>query len=47
MKTRSDVLVDATWLDAHLHGPAVRVVEVDASTGLTAHRAVAPLPFWR
>jgi thiosulfate/3-mercaptopyruvate sulfurtransferase len=31
MKTRSDVLVDAAWLDAHLHDPAVRVVEVDVS----------------
>jgi len=31
MKTRSDVLVDAGWLDAHLHDPAVRVVEVDVS----------------
>ena len=25
------VLVDAAWLDAHLHDPAVRVVEVDVS----------------
>src|SRR5712691_3476512 len=25
------VLVDAGWLDAHLHDPAVRVVEVDVS----------------
>src|ERR1700756_4481363 len=31
MKTQSDVLVDAAWLDAHLHDPAVRVVEVDVS----------------
>jgi hypothetical protein len=31
MKTRSDVLVDAAWLDAHLYDPAVRVVEVDVS----------------
>src|SRR4029077_20481600 len=40
MKTRSvrnepaadaGVLVDAAWLDAHLHDPAVRVVEVDVS----------------
>ena len=40
MKTRSarnepaagtGVLVDADWLDAHLHDPAVRVVEVDVS----------------
>src|SRR6201995_3117323 len=40
MKTRSaqnepaasvSVLVDADWLDAHLHDPAVRVVEVDVS----------------
>src|SRR5689334_24243430 len=40
MKTRSaqnepaasvSVLVDAGWLDAHLHDPAVRVVEVDVS----------------
>lgn len=31
MKTESDVLVDAAWLDAHLHDPAVRVVEVDVS----------------
>lgn len=37
MKTRNEpavgagVLVDATWLDAHLHDPAVRVVEVDVS----------------
>src|SRR6201986_2830668 len=31
MKTRSDVLVDAAWLDAHLHDPAVRVVEGDVS----------------
>jgi len=27
----ADVLVDAAWLDAHLHDPAVRVVEVDVS----------------
>ena len=40
MKTRSarnepaaaaGVLVDADWLDAHLHDPAVRVVEVDVT----------------
>ena len=31
MKTKSDVLVDAAWLDARLHDPAVRVVEVDVS----------------
>src|SRR6476659_4821943 len=40
MKTRSarnesaadtGALVDADWLDAHLHDPAVRVVEVDVS----------------
>jgi thiosulfate/3-mercaptopyruvate sulfurtransferase len=31
MKTRSDVLVGAAWMDAHLHDPAVRVVEVDVS----------------
>src|SRR6201989_3001567 len=31
MKTQSDVLVDAAWLAAHLHDPAVRVVEVDVS----------------
>ena len=40
MKTRSarnepaadtGVLVDVDWLDAHLHDPAVRVVEVDVS----------------
>jgi 3-mercaptopyruvate sulfurtransferase SseA len=40
MKTRSArnepaaaarVLVDADWLDAHRHDPAVRVVEVDVS----------------
>ena len=31
MKTLSAVLVDAAWLDAHLHDPAVRVVEVDVS----------------
>jgi len=40
MKTRSaqnepaaaaGVLVDAGWLDVHLHDPAVRVVEVDVS----------------
>src|SRR5215467_7189298 len=26
-----DVLVSAQWLEAHLHDPAVRVVEVDVS----------------
>ena len=35
MKTSNEpvgsVLVDAAWLDAHLHDPAVRVVEVDVS----------------
>jgi thiosulfate/3-mercaptopyruvate sulfurtransferase len=29
--SRSSVLVDPAWLDAHLHDPAVRVVEVDVS----------------
>ncbi len=28
---REDVLVDLAWLEAHLHDPAVRVVEVDVS----------------
>jgi 3-mercaptopyruvate sulfurtransferase SseA len=40
MKTRSDVLVDAAWLDAHLHDPAVRVVEVDVRNS-TATRTFA------
>jgi 3-mercaptopyruvate sulfurtransferase SseA len=49
MKTRSaqnepaasvGVLVDADWLDAHLHDPAVRVVEVDVSR--RAHDECAP-----
>jgi 3-mercaptopyruvate sulfurtransferase SseA len=31
MKKTPSVLVDADWLDAHLHDPAVRVVEVDVS----------------
>src|SRR5690242_21767861 len=35
MKTQSDVLVDEAWLGAHLHDPAVRVVEVDV--GRRAH----------
>ncbi|HVT68383.1 MAG TPA: sulfurtransferase [Trebonia sp.] len=29
--TRDSILVDAAWLEAHLHDPAVRVVEVDVS----------------
>src|SRR6267378_7303335 len=28
---REGVLVDPAWLEAHLHDPAVRVVEVDVS----------------
>ena len=28
----NDVLVDAGWLEAHLHDPAVRLVEVDVSS---------------
>ena len=37
MKTQSDVLVDAAWLDAHLHDPAVRVVEVDVAGARTTN----------
>jgi len=29
---RADVLVDASWLEQHLHDPDVRVVEVDVSS---------------
>src|SRR6202044_1367082 len=29
--SRDDVLVDTGWLAAHLHDPAVRIVEVDVS----------------
>ena len=44
MKSRSDVLVDATWLDAHLHDPAVRVVEVDVSRHAASYFLPAPDP---
>jgi hypothetical protein len=44
METRSDVLVDATWLDAHLHDPAVRVVEVDVSRHAASYFLPAPGP---
>jgi thiosulfate/3-mercaptopyruvate sulfurtransferase len=30
-ETRSDVLVEPDWLEAHLHDPGLRVVEVDVS----------------
>jgi thiosulfate/3-mercaptopyruvate sulfurtransferase len=30
-QSAAGVLVDTAWLDAHLHDPAVRVVEVDVS----------------
>ena len=30
-RTGADVLVSADWLEAHLHDPAVRVVEIDVS----------------
>jgi len=30
-RSRSDVLVDANWLDRHRHDPKVRIVEVDVS----------------
>ena len=33
--SRSDVLVDADWVEAHLKDPKVRIVESDEATGVT------------
>jgi thiosulfate/3-mercaptopyruvate sulfurtransferase len=43
---RPEVLVDSQWLMAHLHDPAVRVVEVDMSPELYREAHIPGAVFW-
>ena len=41
--TQAGALVSPGWLDAHLHDPAVRVVEVDVA-GVPMTSGISPAP---